>query len=152
MTGSGKLDPGSSLRGAPGPDPAAFARLLTDYCLEVRAGQQVVVRSTTLAAPLLLALQAEILGRGAWPLLRADLPVPGALLKPAAFLMEMQPLFAPPITRDQIELLKSDNVVADGAHGLSHLGITNPVPVEGIIETYLYRFRRGGGKFEPRFS
>lgn len=83
---------------------------------------------------------------------RLLLPVPGALLKPAAFLMEMQPLFAPPITRDQIELLKSDNVVADGAHGLSHLGITNPVPVEGIIETYLYRFRRGGGKFEPRFS
>ena len=30
-----------------------------------------------LAAPLLLALQAEILGRGAWPLLRADLPGQG---------------------------------------------------------------------------
>ena len=58
-------------------DAAGFARLITDYCLEVRPGQQVVVRSTTLAAPLLLALQAEILGRGAWPLLRTSLPGEG---------------------------------------------------------------------------
>ena len=58
-------------------DAAGFARLLTDYCLEVQPGQQVVVRSTTLAAPLLLALQAEILGRGAWPLLRPALPGEG---------------------------------------------------------------------------
>jgi aminopeptidase len=34
----------------------------------------VLVRSTTLAAPLLLALQRELLERGAWPLLRAELP------------------------------------------------------------------------------
>jgi aminopeptidase len=52
----------------------AFARLLCGYCLDVRPGQQVVVRSTTLAAPLLLALQRELLGRGAWPLLRVELP------------------------------------------------------------------------------
>jgi aminopeptidase len=51
-------------------DPAAFAALLCDYCLEVRAGQQVVVRSTTLASPLLLALQRALLEREAWPLLR----------------------------------------------------------------------------------
>jgi aminopeptidase len=57
-----------------GPDPAAFARLLTDWCLDVQPGQQVLVRSTTLAAPLLRALHAEILARGAWPLLRAELP------------------------------------------------------------------------------
>jgi aminopeptidase len=59
------------------PDPTALARLLTGYCLDVQPDDQVVVRSTTLAAPLLLALQAEILGRGAWPLLRADLPGQG---------------------------------------------------------------------------
>jgi aminopeptidase len=52
----------------------AFARLLTDYCLEAQEGQQVVVTSTTLAAPLLLALQRELLERGAWPLLRPSLP------------------------------------------------------------------------------
>jgi aminopeptidase len=57
-----------------GPDPDAFARLLAGYCLDVRAGQQVLVRSTTLAAPLLLALQRELLEREAWPLLRTELP------------------------------------------------------------------------------
>ena len=39
-----------------------------------RPGQQVLVRSTTLAAPLLLALQRAILEREAWPLLRVELP------------------------------------------------------------------------------
>jgi aminopeptidase len=57
-----------------GPDPAAFARLLAGYCLDVQAGQQVLVRSTTLAAPLLLALQRELLEREAWPVLRTELP------------------------------------------------------------------------------
>ena len=56
------------------PDPARFAALLCDYCLDVQPGQQVVVRSTTLAAPLLLALQEELLARDAWPLVRAELP------------------------------------------------------------------------------
>ena len=51
-----------------------FARLLTDYCLEVTPGQQVLVQSSSLAAPLLLALQREILEREAWPLIRASLP------------------------------------------------------------------------------
>jgi len=55
-------------------DPDRFATLLCDYCLEARAGQQVVVRSTTLAAPLLLALQRALLEREAWPLLRPSLP------------------------------------------------------------------------------
>ena len=56
------------------PDPAAFAALLCDYCLEVRRGQQVVVRSTTLAAPALLALQRALLERESWPHLRVALP------------------------------------------------------------------------------
>jgi aminopeptidase len=55
-------------------NPEAFARLLTDYCLEAKRGQQILVSSTTLAAPLLLALQRELLEREAWPLLRVELP------------------------------------------------------------------------------
>ncbi|HEX8121398.1 MAG TPA: aminopeptidase [Solirubrobacteraceae bacterium] len=55
-------------------DPSAFARLLAGYCLEVADDQQIVVRSSTLAAPLLLELQREILEREAWPLLRVELP------------------------------------------------------------------------------
>src|SRR5919107_1994459 len=57
-----------------GPDPTAFAALLCGYCLDVQPGQQVVVRSTTLAAPLIAALQRELLEREAWPLLRTELP------------------------------------------------------------------------------
>jgi aminopeptidase len=56
------------------PDPDAFAALLCDWCLEAAEGQQVLVRSTTLAAPLLAALQRALLERGAWPLLRPELP------------------------------------------------------------------------------
>ena len=55
-------------------DPAAFAELLCGYCLEVEPGQIVLVRSTTLAAPLLLELQRAILERDAWPLLRVEIP------------------------------------------------------------------------------
>ena len=55
-------------------DPAAHAALLCDYCLEVERGQQVVVRSTTLAAPLVECLQRALLEREAWPLLRVALP------------------------------------------------------------------------------
>jgi aminopeptidase len=56
------------------PDPGRFAALLAGYCLDVQAGQQVLVRSTSQAAPLLLALQREILEREAWPVLRTSLP------------------------------------------------------------------------------
>jgi aminopeptidase len=60
------------------PDPAAFADLLAGYCLEVEPGQQVLVRSTPLAGPLLLELQRAILERDAWPLLRVEVPGQGA--------------------------------------------------------------------------
>jgi aminopeptidase len=53
---------------------AAFADLLCGYCLDVKPGQQVLVRSSTAAAELLLELQRAILEREAWPLLRVELP------------------------------------------------------------------------------
>jgi aminopeptidase len=55
-------------------DPRPFADLLAGYCLDVQPGEQVLVRSTSLAAPLLLELQRAILERDAWPLLRVELP------------------------------------------------------------------------------
>jgi len=57
-----------------GLNAAAFADLLAGYCLDVQPRQQVLVRSTTLAAPLLVELQRAILEREAWPLLRVELP------------------------------------------------------------------------------
>jgi aminopeptidase len=62
------------MTGGAGPDPEAFAALLCDWCLEVAPGQQVMVVSTTLAAPLLEQLHGAILDRDAWPLIRAALP------------------------------------------------------------------------------
>ena len=55
-------------------NPGAFAKLLCGWCLDVQERQVVLIRSTTLAAEPLLALQAEVLERGAWPVLRASLP------------------------------------------------------------------------------
>jgi len=49
----------------------------------------------------------------------------------------------PPLTPDQVELLKSDNIVSSGALTLASLGIT-PTPAEVVLPTYLDRFRRGG--------
>jgi aminopeptidase len=54
-------------------DPAAQAALLCDWALGVGDGDQVVVRSSSAASPLLLALHAAILDRGAWPFLRVEL-------------------------------------------------------------------------------
>lgn len=51
--------------------------------------------------------------------------------------------FAPPITGDQVELLRRDNVADPNLPGLEALGIT-PVAAEGIIGSYLYRFRKAG--------
>ena len=57
-----------------GPDPDAFADLLCDWCLDVRAGQQVLIGSTTLALPLVRALHRAVLKREAWPALRIEPP------------------------------------------------------------------------------
>lgn len=53
-------------------------------------------------------------------------------------------LGAPPITGDQVEMLKSDNVVSDGALTLADLGVTELETVEAIVPSYLYRFRPYG--------
>ncbi|MDB5438123.1 MAG: 3-beta hydroxysteroid dehydrogenase [Caulobacteraceae bacterium] len=49
----------------------------------------------------------------------------------------------PPLTRDQVILFSLDNIVTAGATGLAELGVV-PTPVEAIVPSYLYRYRRGG--------
>jgi aminopeptidase len=53
-----------------GPDPERFAALLCDWCLDVREGDQVLVGMTPRSMPLVIALHAALLDRGAWPLIR----------------------------------------------------------------------------------
>ena len=52
-------------------------------------------------------------------------------------------LITPPITSDQVRLLKADNVVSGAYPGLAELGIT-PTTLEAVLPSYLYRYRRGG--------
>ena len=51
-------------------DPDAFATLLCDWCLEVVAGQTILVSASTLAEPLVASLHRQLLTRGAWAAIR----------------------------------------------------------------------------------
>ena len=66
------------------------------------------------------------------------MPLPFAIAGIEAFFLELWP--KPLLTRDQVTLLKRDNVVAAGALGFKELGIT-PKAAEAIVPTYLHRFR-----------
>jgi NADH dehydrogenase len=54
----------------------------------------------------------------------------------------------PQITRDQVELLKVDNVANPALPGLAELGVS-PTAIDAVIPTYLWRFRRGGQFAQP---
>ena len=78
--------------------------------------------------------------------------VPFALMKLQAMVLQFLP--KPPITPDQVELLKRDNIVSDEAKGdgrtLEAIGIT-PESIEAIVPTYLWRFRKTG-QFNPHVA
>lgn len=83
---------------------------------------------------------------------RLILPLPFFLAKPiglvTGMLFKLWPFHAPPITGDQVDLLRTDNVV--GASGeedvgtLADLGVTELESIEAIVPTYLWRFRQNG--------
>ena len=72
---------------------------------------------------------------------RLLLTIPWGLARCQARLFECLP--NPMLTRDQVESLKQDNVVAPGSFGLADLGIA-PTLLEVVIPSYLARFRPGG--------
>lgn len=72
-------------------------------------------------------------------------PLPFELAKVLAFFMELLP--APPLTRDQVELLKSDNVCSGDLPGLRDLGI-EPKSAEIVLPTYVDIYRKGG-RYSP---
>lgn len=77
-------------------------------------------------------------------------PLPFELAGPLGVLGGLTSLvgFAPLITRDQVEMLRTDNVVSDGARGLKALGVT-ATPLEAVLPTYLWRYRKGGQFAQP---
>lgn len=73
--------------------------------------------------------------------------LPWAIASMIGSVSSLIPFIDPPLTVDQVELLKSDNVVSDQAKSegrdLVAMGIT-PTAVETILPTYLVHFRPSG--------
>lgn len=72
---------------------------------------------------------------------RILVPLPFALAAIKAFFLQFAP--TPPLTPDQVKLLRHDNVVAPTAMTFADLGI-RPTTVEAEVPTYLWRFRAKG--------
>jgi uncharacterized protein YbjT (DUF2867 family) len=81
----------------------------------------------------LIRYMLEVTGRR-----RLLMPMSYDLARLQARFLELLPV--PPLTRDQVELLKVDNVVEAGAPGLATLDIA-PTPIELIVPDYLARYR-----------
>ena len=72
------------------------------------------------------------------------LPIPFPIARLIGMAGDLQArLMEPVLTTDQVELLRYDNVPAEGMPGLRDLGVT-PAHVETVVPTYLYRYRKGG--------
>jgi len=72
---------------------------------------------------------------------RLLVPLPFGLASLQAAFLEKLP--KPPLTRDQVTLLRSDNVVTGTHKGLADLGIT-PTAAEVILPFYMDMYRKGG--------
>lgn len=72
---------------------------------------------------------------------RLLLPVPWGVARLQGAVLERLP--KPLLTRDQVRLLQSDNVVGEDALTILDLGVS-PRAVEVILPTYIGRFRPGG--------
>ena len=72
---------------------------------------------------------------------RMLMSLPFGLAGIAATFLQFLP--KPPLTPDQVRLLRHDNVVSPGAPGLTDLGIT-PNSVEAEVGSYLWRYRAKG--------
>jgi len=84
----------------------------------------------------LLEMMLAVIGRR-----RLLLPVPFAIASLQAAFLGLLP--NPPLTLDQVKLLKSDNVLSGKLPGLEALGI-RPTGPEAILPAYLDRYRHGG--------
>jgi NADH dehydrogenase len=87
---------------------------------------------------------------------RMLLPLPLVAAGPIGYtvgaLSRFNPIFGPPMTGDQMQMLKADSVAAAGAPGLADLGVASPESVESIVPTYLWRHRPHGQFQAPRID
>lgn len=90
----------------------------------------------------LMHLMLREIDRPAFPLVS----IPFGLASLQAAILECLP--GKLLTRDQVLMLKRDNVVSPGARTIGDLGIVPTAP-EVILQSYLERFRTGG-RFAPR--
>ena len=92
----------------------------------------------------LMQFTLETIGRK-----RLLVPLPWAVAKIQGMILGLLP--KPPLTADQVKLLRTDNVVSEPAlrekRTLEGLGIM-PRGIAGIVPGYLYRYRRAG-QFTP---
>jgi uncharacterized protein YbjT (DUF2867 family) len=83
---------------------------------------------------------------------RLLVPIPFFIAKLEASILQFLP--TPLLTPDQVELLRTDNVVSEQANAegrtLQGLGIA-PEPIEAIVPSYLWRFRKTG-QFRRRIA
>jgi uncharacterized protein YbjT (DUF2867 family) len=83
---------------------------------------------------------------------RLLIPIPFFVARMQAMFLQYLP--TPLLTPDQVELLRADNVVSDTARTekrtLQGLGI-EPEPIEAIVPSYLWRFRKTG-QFRSRVA
>lgn len=77
---------------------------------------------------------------------RALLPLPFVVARPlgSAFGLLRFVGLTPPLTRDQVLMLETDNVVAADAATLADLGVVHPTGMEAVAPSYLWRYRVGG--------
>ena len=75
--------------------------------------------------------------------------VPYGLTEFGAMFLQLLP--TPPLTRDQVRMLESDNVAAAGAAGFAQLGL-QPQAIEAILPGYLEIYRPGGRYAPGRFA
>ena len=131
----------------------------------IYAGDVGVAVAATLADPATAGLTYELGGPGVYTfrqllelLLReirkrralVPIPFPAARLmgKAGDLQARLLPVVPPQITTDQVALLQRDNVADPQRPGLAALGVT-PTPLEAVLPTYLWKYRKGGQFSKP---
>lgn len=122
--------------------PTSVADVADAAVLASKGGSKVTGKVFELGGPEILTL-SDILDRLAdhTGVRRFVVPLGFGLAKFIATFTGLLP--NPPLTRDQVEMLKTDNVVGDGAKGYKALGLT-PEPVEAVLAKYAVQYRPEG--------